>query len=138
MEDENTVEAFPAVTDAPPPPEPTTSMGAIDRMTMELLLNKTHYAKYLSKTDRQKHEEFQEFVSQMRKYKVEMADITQRLMQNPKSTLFSQDVLESFETYAHTVIRFLELSSSMTDKDNEDDELFPASMNEYFPVATWR
>ena len=105
-------------------------MSDMDRMTMELLLNKTHYAKYLSKTDRQKHDEFQEFVGNLRKYSAEMADITQRLTRNPKSTIFSQDMLEAFETYAHTVIRFMELSA-MNKDENEEDELFPSSMNKY-------
>lgn len=122
---------FPNVVEEPAPPlPPTTSMAAMDRLTMELLLNKTHYAKYLSKTDRQKHDEFQEFVGNLRKYSAEMADITHRLTRNPKSTIFSQDMLEAFETYAHTVIRFMELSA-MNKDENEEDELFPSSMNKY-------
>lgn len=124
------LQPFPNVEEPAPPLPPTTSMAAMDRLTMELLLNKTHYAKYLSKTDRQKHDEFQEFVGNLRKYSAEMADITQRLTRNPKSTIFSQDVLEAFETYAHTVIRFMELSE-MNKDENEEDELFPSSMNKY-------
>lgn len=108
----------------------TSTMPAIDRMTMELLLNKTHYAKYLSKTDAQKHEEYRQFVEQMRAQGPVIVDITSRLLQNPKSAQFSQDVSESFQQYAHAVLRFLELQPD--DEEGEEDEMFPASMNEPF------
>jgi hypothetical protein len=103
-------------------------MNDMDRMTMELLLNKTHYAKYLAKTDSIKHAEFQQFVDNLRKFRNPVLDITQRLIREPKSTTFSQDVLDSFQTYAQAVIRFLEIQE---DNPDEEDELFPASMNRY-------
>lgn len=109
----------------------TSLMPAIDRMTMELLLNKTHYAKYLSKTDAQKHEEYRQFVEQMRAQAPVIEDITSRLLQNPKSAQFSQDVSDSFQQYAQAVLRFLELQPDAAD-EGEEDEMFPASMNEPF------
>lgn len=109
------------------------TMTDMNRMTMELLLNKTHYAKYLSKTDRQKHAEFQQFVDNLSKFRDPLIDITQRLIRDPKSAVFSQDMIDSFQTYAHTVIRFLEMQDDCTTKPEEDDpdEMFPASMNGY-------
>jgi len=112
-------------------PESSITMPAIDRMTMELLLNKTHYAKYLSKTDAQKHEEYRQFVEQMRAQAPVIEDITSRLLQNPKSAQFSQDVSDSFQQYAQAVLRFLELQPDAAD-EGEEDEMFPASMNEPF------
>ena len=109
----------------------TSTMPAIDRMTMELLLNKTHYAKYLSKTDARKHEEYREFVAQLQTQSSVIVDITQRLLQNPKSAQFSQDVSDSFQQYAQAVLRFLELQPDAAD-EGEEDEMFPASMNEPF------
>ena len=47
----------------------------IDKLTMELLLNKNHYSKYLAKTDPKKHDQFQEYKSKLRKYSVEIMDI---------------------------------------------------------------
>jgi len=101
-------------------------MDSMNRMTMELLLNKTHYAKYLAKTDSTKHAEFQQFVHNLHKFRDPMLDITQRLIRDPKSTTFSQDVLDSFQAYAQAVIRFLEIQE---DNSDGEDELFPASMN---------
>lgn len=104
------------------------TMDNMNRMTMELLLNKTHYAKYLAKTDSTKHAEFQQFVDSLRKFHNPIMDITKRLIREPKSTTFSQDMLDSFQTYAQSVIRFLEIQE---DNPDEEDELFPASMNGY-------
>lgn len=109
-------------------------MDDMNRMTMELLLNKTHYAKYLTKTDSTKHAEYQQFVDSLCKFRDPMVDITQRLIREPNSTMFSQDMLDSFQTYAQSVIRFLEIQQ---DNPDEEDELFPASMNGYtFPPRT--
>jgi hypothetical protein len=105
-------------------------MSDMDRMTMELLLNKTHYAKYLAKTDSVKYVEFQKFVDSLREFRNPLVDITQRLICAPKSTMFSQDMIDSFQTYAQTVIRFLEIQKD-NPADDPADELFPVSMNGY-------
>lgn len=108
-------------------------LNNVDRLTMELLLNKTHYAKYLSKTDSQKHAEFQQFVDSLRKFRDPIVDITQRLIRNPKSATFSQDMIESFQTYTQSVIRFLEIQEDdpANGEEEDPDEMFPASMNGY-------
>jgi hypothetical protein len=116
----------PASDDNPP------TMDDMNRMTMELLLNKTHYAKYLAKTDKQKHAEFQQFVDSLRKFRDPLVDITQRLIREPKSTMFSQDMIDAFQSYAQTVIRFLEIQEDNPPEEEDDgDEMFPATMNRY-------
>ena len=94
-------------------------MGELDRMTMELLLNKTHYAKYLAKTDYQKYEEFQQFRANMTLHRESILDVTAQLIANPKSPQFTEEMTTAFQTFAHTVLRFIELSSV---KEEEQDE----------------
>ena len=47
--------------------KPPTSF--VDKITLELLLNKGTYQKYLSKTDPEKHQYYQEFLKNIEKFR---------------------------------------------------------------------
>lgn len=118
---------------------PNSSNAFVDKITLELLLNKTMYQKYLSKSEPQKFAEYQEFLNNCTKYKRQMVNITCSLIDNP-SNKFSTEVANAFETYAKVLIRDLELKE-MTDsiqaannreynvRDLDEDVLFPAMMD---------
>lgn len=98
----------------------------IDKLTLELLLNKNHYSKYLSKNDPKKYDEFREFKSKLRKYSIDIVDITSQLIENPKKP-FSSDIEDSFLTYVKSIFRHLELKkieNSGSHNDDDDDVLF--------------
>ena len=63
----------------------------IDELTMKLLLNKTNYAKYLSKTDSQKFEEQQQFILDCEKYQRPVVDMT-KLMLRDSTISYSTEV----------------------------------------------
>jgi len=117
----------------PPSPSPIVSTSYIDKLSMELLLNKTQYQKYLVKTDPQKYAEYQEFVDNCHRLRRPIVDITARLLDNPKRNTYSQDVSEAFQKYAQTLIRYLdikEMTEQVEDLDGSDEDMmFPASMN---------
>ncbi len=107
----------------------------IDKLSLEFLLNKTQYQKYLQKTDPQKFTEMQEFSENCSRLSRPMMDMTMRLLQNHKTNDYSQEVQDAFHVYADALIRYLEMKE-MTDQiqeeyDENDDEntLFPASMD---------
>lgn len=102
----------------------------IDKLTMELLLNKNHYSKYLAKTDPKKHNQFQEYKSKLRKYSIEIMDITSQLIENPKSAP-SLDIDESFDAYVKSILRHFELKEleNTQDKKEEDDDMLFGEMN---------
>ena len=112
---------------------------SIDQLTMELLLNKTQYHKYLAKTDAQKHAEYCEFLEGCSQYRKEIIDITVDLLdenknknKNKESNKYSQEVQQAFDEYAKTVIRYLEIQESVNSQYKEDDDedmMFPPSMN---------
>lgn len=118
---------------------PNSSNAFVDKITLELLLNKTNYQKYLSKSEPQKFAEYQEFLNNCNKYKRQMVNITCSLIDNPANKC-SPDVANAFETYAKILIRDLELKE-MTDsiqaannqeynvRDLDEDVLFPAMMD---------
>ena len=98
----------------------------IDKLTLELLLNKNHYSKYLSKNDPKKYDEFREFKSKLRKYSIDIVDITSQLIENPKKP-FSSDIEHSFLTYVKSIFRHLELKkmeNSGSQHEDDDDVLF--------------
>ena len=98
----------------------------IDKLTLELLLNKNHYSKYLSKNDPKKYDEFREFKAKLRKYSIDIVDITSQLIENPKKP-FSTDIEDSFLTYVKSIFRHLELKkmeNSSSHNEDDDDVLF--------------
>jgi molecular chaperone DnaK (HSP70) len=52
----------------------------IDKLTLELLLNKNHYSKYLQHTDTKKYDEFKTFKSKLKKHSIDIVDITSELI----------------------------------------------------------
>jgi hypothetical protein len=105
---------------------------SIDKLTMELLLNKTHYAKYLSKTDPQKHNEYQEFLGKLSTYREDILTMTETLLCNPKK-MYTNEVGQAFDNYVQVLIKYLEIeemNKPSEQGDDESDTLFaPTLMN---------
>jgi hypothetical protein len=110
----------------------------IDKISLEFLLNKTHYQKYLAKTDPQLYAEKQEFLESCSQYRRPIVDMTARLLDNPNHPHYSREVCDAFDKYAQTLIRYLEVKEKsdnaqkvfqLDDDDNEEDTLFPDTMN---------
>jgi heptaprenylglyceryl phosphate synthase len=107
---------------------------SIDKLTMELLLNKTHYAKYLSKTDPQKHNEYKEFLGKLSTYREDILTMTETLLVNPKK-MYTNEVGQAFDNYVQTLIKYLEIEEMNKESGNDDpDTLFaPTLMNKPAP-----
>lgn len=110
----------------------------VDALTMKLLSNKSNYAKYLAMTDERKHEEQQQFMKDCIDNKSNILAMT-RNMCNGKDNDYGSDVAESFENYAQTLIRHLEVKQSsdeaqkeyecLNDSTDDDDVMFPSSID---------
>lgn len=103
------------------------SNDQIDKLTMELLLNKNHYSKYLQHTDTKRFDEFKAFKTKLRKHSIDIIDITSELIENPRKTI-NKDIEESFEIYVKSIIRYLEIKESNKEpsfqKEEDEDVLF--------------
>jgi hypothetical protein len=115
-----------------PPASLSSTNDHIDKLTLELLLNKNHYSKYLSKTDPEKYEKHKEYKAKLRKYSVDIIDITSRLIENPKDGI-STEVEEGFDIYMKSLIRYFEMKElentneyNQNNENNDDDMLFGA------------
>ena len=101
----------------------------VDQITLELLLNKSTYQKYLSKTDPDKHHQYQEFIKKLKGFKPNILDITEDMIdhQNHK---YTNELTDAFDSYARAVIKYLEIESSKQQNDDED-VLFPPENIKY-------
>lgn len=109
-------------------PTETTKNEYIDKLTLELLINKTHYHKYLSKSDPKKYDEYKEYKAKLRKYGVDIIDITSQLIEDPKK-MYSTDIEETFNSYMKSIIKYFEIkeiqdSNKQSEYNNEDDVIF--------------
>jgi hypothetical protein len=104
----------------------------IDKISLQFLLNKTHYQKYLAKTDPQLYAEKQDFLESCSQYRRPIVDMTAKLLDNPDYPHYSREVCDAFDKYAQTLIRYLEVKEKSDsiqknfDSDGSDEDmLFP-------------
>jgi len=108
-------------------------MDNLDKLTLELFMNKTAYNKYIEKTDPKKHSEYKVFMKKLKQYKERILGITRQYIEN-KDLRLTLEMDEIFISYAKTCIKYfetkeLEQSCCFSKKesggdDDEDDILF--------------
>jgi len=103
---------------------------------MELFLNKSHYAKYLEKTDPKKHDEYRTFTNKLKKYAVDIVDITSTLIENPKKAP-TIDIEESFDVFVKSIIRHMEMKEieNLPDQEERDEDILFGQMDEQKDVV---
>jgi hypothetical protein len=120
--------------------EPEPKNEYIDKLTLELFMNRNNYNKYLAKTDPKKFDSQREYKMKLKKYMVEIIDITSELIENPENTPNSE-IGGIFMDYSKSIIKFLEMkeleqSNSFYNSDNgkEEETMFdPEKMDENQP-----
>lgn len=110
-------------------------MESIDKITLELLMNKTSYNKYLEKSDPQKSAEQKEFYKKIQKYKSKMLSVTQKYLENPYLQI-NLEINEMFQIYCKSFIKYFEMEDlersccPFYQKQDDEDILFdPTKMN---------
>ena len=79
----------------------------LDKLTLELLMNKTTYKRYVEKTDPKKFDERQQFLTRVRKYRARILSLTEDYLENPDIQV-SLDMNQAFDDYMKSAIRHLE------------------------------
>lgn len=77
--------------------------GEIDKLTLELLMNKTHYHKYMSTTNPEKFEKHELYLADVKKYRQHILSITHELLDCP-DTQISTNINTVFEAYTKAII----------------------------------
>ena len=81
---------------------------SIDKLTMELLVNKKHYKKMVEKTDPVKHAQLQERAKTIRKYKREIMNLVEELVENPAKPV-TNDINDTFDAFLNIAIRYFQM-----------------------------
>jgi len=100
----------------------------IDKVTLELLMNKNHYNRYISQTDPKKHQEYQDHLAKIRKYRTTIMEMTDEFLDNPDKQV-TTEVNEAFDLYVRTLIRHFECKK-MENSEKDEDMLFNNVDNE--------
>lgn len=107
----------------------TKSQPSIDQLTMELMMNKTHYHKYLSKQNPQKYQEAKETANKVDRYSPKIMEITETLLadfiRQNSNEKYTREVNDVFQDYIKTCVKYLE----MRDLEREDDETLFGKMD---------
>ena len=94
----------------------------IDKLTLELLLNKNHYNKYLHKTDPKRHNEFKTYKSNLRKYSIDIIDIASQLIENPNK-MYNNDISDTFKSFVSSIFKYIEMKNiENTNEYNNNEE----------------
>jgi hypothetical protein len=98
----------------------------IDKVTLELLMNKNHYKRYIANTDPTKHAEMVKHNALITKYKYKIMNLTNELLSD-SSKQITTNVNEAFNGYVKTLIQYFqmkELENKSNEHSDEDDVLF--------------
>lgn len=100
-------------------------MDGVDKITLELLMNKQQYNKYLAIKDPSKYDEVQQHLNKIKKYKDIIMEIAEEYLVNHNKQN-TNELDEAFQQYAKSCIRFIEMKNLETDNGSgrDDDVLF--------------
>lgn len=101
----------------------------IDKITMELLMSKTKYNKYLESTDPENYEKKMLYKEEVSKYRTVIQDIFKEEFNNISTEMNgrSTEIKNSFDNFLKECIRYikmkeLELGNSFNSNNYQDDE----------------
>ena len=101
-------------------------MEQVDKLTMELLMNKSQYTKYLATQDPAKYAEVKEHQDKVEEHKERIMEITADYC-NDKNKQLTTEMDEAFRCYVKTCIKYLEMRAM---ENSYDDILFSEQQEE--------
>lgn len=93
----------------------------VDKVTLELLMNKNHYNRYISQNDPKKHKEYLEHLEKIGKYRSAIINMTTDFLDNPNH-MVTTEISEAYDYYVKTLIRHFEYKK--LENQDEDESLF--------------
>jgi len=124
--------------------EPAPQNKDIDKLTLELFMNKGKYNKYIQKTDPKAHEEKQTYIAKLLKYRRRILEMTETLIGDPDAPI-TTDINTGFADYTKELIKYFDMKSiegmrtkkygSDEGEAEEDGDILFSNMD-YMPVPT--
>jgi hypothetical protein len=118
--------------------ENTVTTSEIDQLTLSLLMNKNHYRKYVSQTNPEQHAVENQRISDNRKYRSRIMDLTSRLLDSP-DTQITTDVDQIFVAYTKRLVQYFKMQdmekqnrshNGCYEKDDPDEDVLFGNMDE--------
>ena len=107
---------------------PKNSMNNIDKLTLELLINKSQYKKYIKKNDPAKYSENQTYLAKVERYRYKIENLFSSLLENPDQQI-TTDIDRDFAHFIKTCIQYFELKEmENTAEDYNGDPIDDANM----------
>ena len=107
----------------------------IDKLTLELLINKSQYKKYLSKADPEKYKSNQEHLEKISKYRRKILDVFSQLLEDPDKQI-TTSLNEDFDHFVKSCISHFEMKelenhgNHFEKEEEEDDEVMFGNCDE--------
>ena len=101
-------------------------MEEVDKVTLELLMNKNSYNRYIEKEYPHKHKEEQEYRQKIRKYKSRMLNLMEKYLENPDFEI-NGEMNTMLRDSAKTFIRYFEMNQYEEEENRheyEEDMMF--------------
>ena len=114
------------------PEQLTPSSSIIKQITMECMMNKKHYRKYLAKTDISRLQEIQEKMNCIEKVRDEITEMTQEMLTDiikccGESSKYNTKIQSTFDAYLNACLEYINTTTTLIEQD--EDVLFPSSIN---------
>lgn len=105
-------------------------MDRIDKLTLEYLMNKNTYNRYIEKTDPTKYKEQQEFREKITTYKSKMISLTINYLDNGDFQI-NHELDEMIYQYSKTLIKYFEMKkeSELVFESQEDEDTMFVNIN---------
>ena len=119
----------PQLSDIESEPEESHMTSLIEQITMECMMNKKHYKKYLAKTDHFRFQETQEKMNHIQQVRDEISEITNEMLSDiikccGKSSKYNTKIQSTFDDYLNACLDYINTTSN---NEEDEDMLFPPS-----------
>lgn len=124
----------------------------INKLTLEMFMNRKNYGKYLEKSDPDGHAKQREYKQKLRKYMIDIVNITSKMIEDPDDSP-NQEIKNAFSDFSKSIIKYYEMreiehtnpsrfTNNDTYDDSNDDTMFdPNNMDEsnssFFNQPKW-
>lgn len=129
--------------------EETPATDYINKLTLEMFMNRKCYNKYLEINDPDGHVKQREYKQKLRKYMVDIVNITSQMIEDPDESP-NEEIKTAFSDFSRSIIKYYEMkelekskNTYKQDYEKDDDDIMfdPNTMNEsnssYFNQPKW-
>lgn len=107
----------------------------IDKLTLELMMNKSQYKKYLAKREPTKFKEQEEYEQQISDHRTGILEIFTNLLDNP-NVQYTHNIENHFECFVKEAIEYIDTQSYIK-RETDSCELFPEKSVPVITTSLW-